>query len=152
MENREALVSLTADIVVAHVSNNKLAQSDLPLLIDAVHGALAGIADTAAEQPEPAKEPAVPVRSSIKPDYLVCLEDGKKLTMLKRHLMVHFGLTPDDYRKKWKLPKDYPMVAPNYAERRRELAVKIGLGRGGRGGKPAAAPAAAPNADTDGST
>ena len=95
-------------------------------------GALAGLG--APEQPIVAKqEPAVSVRASIKPDYIICLEDGKKLKMLKRHLMSHYGMTPDEYRAKWSLPKDYPMVAPNYAEQRRSLAMKIGLGRGAGG-------------------
>ena len=124
----ETLISLTADIVAAHVSNNSVAVSDLPNLISNVHGALTGLgSDGHALEAPP--EPAVSVRASIKPDYIVCLEDGKKLKMLKRHLMTHYGLTPEDYRTKWGLPRDYPMVAPNYAEQRRSLAVKIGLGR-----------------------
>ncbi len=126
-EAQEMLVTLTADIVAAHVSNNSVAVSDLPLLIQNVHGALSGLSEPA---PAPAvkQEPAVSVRASIKPDYIVCLEDGKKLKMLKRHLMTHYNMTPDDYRAKWNLPADYPMVAPNYAEQRRALAHKIGLG------------------------
>ncbi|WP_294261102.1 MucR family transcriptional regulator [uncultured Sphingomonas sp.] len=123
----ETLVTLTADIVAAHVSNNSVAVSDLPLLIQNVHGALAGLGGPAPE-PETKQEPAVSVRASIKPDYLVCLEDGKKLKMLKRHLMTHYQMTPEQYRAKWNLPADYPMVAPNYAEQRRSLAKKIGLG------------------------
>ncbi len=123
----ETLVTLTADIVAAHVSNNSVAVSDLPLLIQNVHGALAGLGG-AAPEPETKQEPAVSVRASIKPDYLVCLEDGKKLKMLKRHLMTHYQMTPEQYRAKWNLPADYPMVAPNYAEQRRSLAKKIGLG------------------------
>jgi predicted transcriptional regulator len=123
----ETLITLTADIVSAHVSNNSVAVSDLPLLINNVHGALAGLGDQP-EAPAPKLEPAVSVRSSIKPDYVVCLEDGKKLKMLKRHLMTHYNLTPDQYRQKWGLNADYPMVAPNYAEQRRALAKKIGLG------------------------
>jgi predicted transcriptional regulator len=125
---QETLVSLTADIVAAHVSNNSVAVSDLPLLIANVHGALAGLGATAPEAEAKKQEPAVSVRSSIKPDYIVCLEDGKKLKMLKRHLMTHYQMTPDQYRAKWNLPADYPMVAPNYAEQRRTLAKKIGLG------------------------
>lgn len=143
MENPETLVALTADIVIAHVSNNKLAQAELPQLISAVHSALSAIGTNTSTKPEAVKEPAVPVRSSIKPDYLVCLEDGKKMKMLKRHLMVHFGLSPAEYRKKWNLPKDYPMVSPNYAKHRSDLALQIGLGRGGRGRAPAVAPAPA---------
>ncbi|MEL6875380.1 MAG: MucR family transcriptional regulator [Pseudomonadota bacterium] len=123
----ETLITLTSDIVAAHVSNNSVAVSDLPLIINNVHGALAGLSGKAAEQAKPT--PAVPVKSSIKPDYVVCLEDGKKLKMLKRHLMTHYGLTPDEYRTKWGLPSDYPMVAPNYAEKRRQLAKSIGLGK-----------------------
>jgi predicted transcriptional regulator len=124
----EALITLTADIVAAHVSNNSVSVSDLATLISNVHGALAGLSD-GSSSPATKREPAVSVRSSIKPDYIVCLEDGKKLKMLKRHLMTHYGMTPDDYRAKWGLASDYPMVAPNYAEQRRMLAVKIGLGR-----------------------
>ncbi|HWW65045.1 MAG TPA: MucR family transcriptional regulator [Sphingomonadaceae bacterium] len=123
----ETLITLTADIVSAHVSNNSVAVSDLPALIENVHNALSGLGDTPAE-PEVKQEPAVSIRSSVKPDYVVCLEDGKKLKMLKRHLMTHYQMTPDDYRRKWNLPADYPMVAPNYAEQRRSLAKKIGLG------------------------
>lgn len=123
----EMLITLTSDIVAAHVSNNSVAVSDLPLLIQNVHSALAAL-DSPAAAPEVRQEPAVSVRSSIKPDYIVCLEDGKKLKMLKRHLMTHYQMTPDDYRAKWNLPADYPMVAPNYAEQRRSLAKKIGLG------------------------
>lgn len=133
------LVTLTADIVAAHVSNNSVAISDIPLVIRSVHEALAGLATPSEPEPEP-QQPAVSVRSSVKPDYIVCLEDGKKLTMMRRYLMTKFGMTPDDYRAKWNLPKDYPMVAPNYSERRRVLAKEIGLGAKGRGGgrKPAA--------------
>jgi len=126
-ELQETLITLTADIVAAHVSNNSVAVSDLPVLIANVHGALAGLGG-AAPAPEVKQEPAVSVRSSIKPDFIVCLEDGKKLKMLKRHLMTHYQLTPEQYRAKWNLPADYPMVAPNYAEQRRTLAKKIGLG------------------------
>ncbi|MBP8230863.1 MULTISPECIES: Ros/MucR family transcriptional regulator [Rhizorhabdus] len=123
----ETLIALTADIVSAHVSNNSVAVSDLPLLIQNVHNALAGLGEEIVE-PEIKQEPAVSIRSSIKPDYIVCLEDGKKLKMLKRHLMTHYQMTPEQYRAKWNLPADYPMVAPNYAEQRRSLAKKIGLG------------------------
>jgi predicted transcriptional regulator len=124
---QETLITLTADIVAAHVSNNSVAVSDLPVLIQNVHGALTGLGRVAAE-PEVKQEPAVSIRSSVKPDFIVCLEDGKKLKMLKRHLMTHYQMTPDQYRAKWNLPADYPMVAPNYAEQRRTLAKKIGLG------------------------
>jgi predicted transcriptional regulator len=123
----DTLIALTADIVSAHVSNNSVAVSDLPLLIQNVHNALSTLGDELVE-PEVKQEPAVSVRASIRPDYIVCLEDGKKLKMLKRHLMTHYQLTPDQYRAKWNLAADYPMVAPNYAEQRRSLAKKIGLG------------------------
>jgi predicted transcriptional regulator len=123
----DALISLTADIVAAHVSKNSVAVNDLPQLIQNVHGALAGLGEKPAAE-EPKQEPAVSIRASIKPDYIVCLEDGKKLKMLKRHLMTHYQMTPEQYRTKWGLNADYPMVAPNYAEQRRSLAKKIGLG------------------------
>jgi predicted transcriptional regulator len=111
--------------------------NDLPNLIQNVHSALSGIAGSSAAA-EPKPEPKVSIRASIKPDYIVCLEDGKRLKMLKRHLMTHYNMTPDQYRQKWGLPADYPMVAPNYAEQRRALAKSIGLGtkrRRTRGGK-----------------
>ena len=123
----DTLLTLTADIVAAHVSNNSVAVNDLPQLIANVHSALAGLGG-ASSVPEAKPEPKVPVRLSIKPDYIVCLEDGKRLKMLKRHLMTHYQMTPDQYRQKWGLNSDYPMVAPNYAEQRRTLAKAIGLG------------------------
>jgi predicted transcriptional regulator len=123
----DTLLTLTADIVAAHVSNNSVAVNDLPNLIQNVHSALAGISGSRAA-PEAKPEPKVSIRSSIKPDYIVCLEDGKKQKMLKRHLMTNHGMTPDEYRQKWGLAADYPMVAPNYAEQRRTLAKSIGLG------------------------
>jgi len=134
MSDQETLLSLTTDIVTAHVSTNHVSTSDLPGLIRSVHEALAGLGTPVAE-PEVKQEPAVSIRSSVKPDFIVCLEDGKKLKMLKRLLMTHYQMTPADYRAKWNLPTDYPMVAPNYAAQRKELALKIGLGR-----KPAPAP------------
>jgi predicted transcriptional regulator len=133
----DTLLTLTADIVAAHVSNNSVAVNDLPNLIQNVHAALTGISQTSAA-PEPKPEPKVSIRSSVKPDYIVCLEDGKRLKMLKRHLMTHYNMTPDQYRQKWGLSPDYPMVAPNYAEQRRTLAKSIGLGtkrKRTRGGK-----------------
>lgn len=138
-DTQDMLLTLTTDIVAAHVSNNSVGLADLPDLITRVHGALAGLGSPIVEPVEEQK-PAVSVRSSVKPDYIVCLEDGKKLKMMRRHLMTAYGMTPDDYRAKWNLPKDYPMVAPNYAETRRALAKSIGLGTKGRGGgrKPAA--------------
>jgi len=125
--SNDTLLTLTADIVAAHVSNNSVAVNDLPNLIQNVHSALSDISGTTAAA-EPKPEPKVSIRSSIKPDYIVCLEDGKKLKMLKRHLMTHYSMTPDQYRQKWGLSADYPMVAPNYAEQRRTLAKSIGLG------------------------
>ncbi|AYJ87891.1 transcriptional regulator [Sphingomonas paeninsulae] len=126
-EMQETFITLTADIVAAHVSNNSVSVNDLPALIANVHGALSKL-DQPVAAPAVKQEPAVSIRTSIKPDYVVCLEDGKKLKMLKRHLMTHYQMTPDQYRTKWGLPADYPMVAPNYAEQRRTLAKKIGLG------------------------
>jgi len=124
----ETLITLTSDIVAAHVSNNNVAVEDVPALITTVYGALAGLGGPAQVE-ETRPEPAVSVRASVKRDHLVCLEDGKKMKMLKRHLMTEHGMTPDDYRQRWGLAADYPMVAPDYAETRRDLAVKIGLGR-----------------------
>ena len=123
----EMLITHTTDIVVSYVSNNSVSAADVPSLIRNIHATLAtlgGGSALAEEKPEP----AVSVRASVKRDYIVCLEDGKKLKMLKRHLMTHYNMTPDDYRQKWGLSSDYPMVAPNYAEQRRTLAKKIGLG------------------------
>ncbi|MCX7284684.1 MAG: MucR family transcriptional regulator [Novosphingobium sp.] len=125
---RETLITLTSDIVAAHVSNNSVSVSDLGTLITNVYSALAGL-DQPAPVEEPAPEPAVSIRASVKNDHIVCLEDGKKLKMLKRHLATRYNMTPDQYRTRWNLPADYPMVAPAYAEKRRELAKKIGLGR-----------------------
>ena len=113
----ELLITLTSDIVAAHVSNNSVAVSDVSSLIQNVHAALSAL-NQPVEAPEVRPEPAVSIRASIKPDYIVCLEDGKKLKMLKRHLMTHYQMTPEDYRAKWNLPADYQMVAPNYAEQR----------------------------------
>jgi predicted transcriptional regulator len=143
IDANETLITLTSDIVAAHVSNNSVGVEDLPLLITNVYSALAGLGSTTVVEEEK-PEPAVSVRASVKPDYIVCLEDGKKLKMLKRHLMTHYNMTPEEYRARWNLPADYPMVAPNYAEKRRELAKKIGLGRkpnARRGRKPKSAAA-----------
>ncbi|MEA1072980.1 MucR family transcriptional regulator [Sphingomonas sp. LY160] len=120
-------IDLTADIVAAHVTNNSVAISDVATLISNVHSALAGLSSNMTTIEE-RKEPAVSIRQSVKPDYLVCLEDGKKMKMLRRYLMTNYGMTPEEYRTKWNLPKDYPMTAPSYAERRRDLAKSIGLG------------------------
>jgi len=127
------LLGLTAEIVAAHVSNNPVSLGDLPNLIQDVYRTLSSVGRPAAE-PEPERpQPAVPIKRSVSPEYLVCLEDGKKLKMLKRHLQTSYNLTPDQYRDKWGLPPDYPMVAPNYAKHRSSLAKKIGLGTKPRG-------------------
>ncbi|MBA4086251.1 MAG: transcriptional regulator [Novosphingobium sp.] len=125
---RETLITLTSDIVAAHVSNNSVSVNDLPVLISNVYSALSSL-ETPVVTEEPAPEPAVSIRASVKNDHIVCLEDGKKLKMLKRHLATRYNMTPEQYRARWNLPADYPMVAPAYAEKRRELAKKIGLGR-----------------------
>lgn len=128
IDRAETLITLTSDIVAAHVSNNSVSSEEVAGLITSVYSALSGLGQ-AVEVVEPAREPAVSVRASVKPDYLVCLEDGKKLKMLRRYLRTNYNLSPEEYRERWNLPADYPMVAPNYAETRRELAKKIGLGR-----------------------
>ena len=123
------LIDLTADIVSAYVSNNTVASTDLPSLINEVHSALQKTASASSEpEPEPLK-PAVPVKKSVMPDYIICLEDGKKFKSLKRHLKTHYDLSPEQYRERWGLPADYPMVAPNYAAQRSKLAKQRGLGR-----------------------
>ncbi|MEE4199981.1 MucR family transcriptional regulator [Erythrobacter sp.] len=135
MEMKETLITLTSDIVAAHLSNNNVEVKEVPELITNVYGALAGLGEEqAAEEEKP--EPAVSIRASVKPDYIVCLEDGKKLKMLKRYLRTNYDMTPEEYRARWNLPSDYPMVAPNYAEKRRDLAKKIGLGRKPGAGRP----------------
>ena len=142
-QNNETLIALAADIVAAHVSNNNVAVEDVSSLIGNVYSALAGLG--AAAPVEEKREPAVSIRSSVKQDHMVCLEDGKKMKMLKRHLMTDHGITPAEYRARWGLAADYPMVAPDYAEKRRELAKSIGLGRKpgqARGRRKKAAPAA----------
>jgi len=122
-----ALLALTADIVAAHVSHAPVAAADLPDLIRQVHAALASATGATAAPERP--RPVVSIRRSVTPDYIICLEDGKKLKMLKRHLQTSYGMTPEAYRERWGLPADYPMVAPNYAAQRSALAKKIGLGR-----------------------
>ena len=134
-ETANELLSLTADIVAAHVGHNRVTVTELPELIAKVHGALAGLGQETTSLTATEQKPAVSVRSSIKPDHIVCLEDGKKLTMLKRYLQTNYGMTPQQYRAKWKLPADYPMVAPNYAEKRSSLAKAIGLGTDGNRGR-----------------
>ncbi|MCY0146305.1 MucR family transcriptional regulator [Hoeflea sp. G2-23] len=124
----DILIELTAEIVAAYVSNNSVAANDLPNVISQVHAALGG-ATTPVEEVVEKPKPAVPVRRSVQNDYLICLEDGQKFKSLKRHLMTHYGLTPEQYREKWELPADYPMVAPSYAEARSRLAKEMGLGQ-----------------------
>ena len=123
------LLGLTSAIVSSHVVKNAVSAADLPRLVEIVYATLTGLGNAPAEAPADESKPAVNPRRSVTPDYIICLEDGKKLKMLKRHLHTAFNLTPDQYRQRWNLPADYPMVAPNYATRRRELAMKIGLGR-----------------------
>ena len=126
---QDSLIEPTAEIVAAYVSNNSIDSSDLSELIGSVHSALHRTTGAAAEpEPEPLK-PAVTVRKSVTPDFIICLEDGKKFKSLKRHLRTHYYLTPDEYREKWGLPADYPMVAPNYAKARSNLAREMGLGQ-----------------------
>lgn len=140
MEEKPELLEMTADIVSAYVGNNTVAAEVLPSLIANIHAALSGVSNGPVEpEPEP-KEPAVPIRKSINADFLICLEDGRKFKSLKRHLRTKYDMSPEDYRAKWGLPKDYPMVAPNYAKARSELAKQMGLGQGGR--KPARTPRA----------
>jgi predicted transcriptional regulator len=124
----EVVISLTTQIVSAHVANNPVQATDLPDLIRSVYSSLKNAGAAAPTEPE-RPEPAVPIRKSVCEDFIVCLEDGKKLKMLKRHLSASYGLTPDQYRERWNLPHNYPMVAPSYARKRSELAVQIGLGR-----------------------
>lgn len=122
-------IILAGDIVAAYVSNNSVPASDLPQLIASVHGALIKVAAGELEEPAVELKPAVPAKKSIGPDYIICLEDGKKFKSLKRHLMTHYNMTPEQYREKWDLDPNYPMVAPNYAAARSRLAKKMGLGR-----------------------
>ena len=127
------LLGLTAEIVAAHVSNNPVALADLPNLIQEVYRTLASRRPARAKPQPERPQPAVPIKKSITPDYIICLEDGKKLKMLKRHLQTSYNMTPEQYRERWGLPPDYPMVAPNYAKQRSSLAKKIGLGTKPRG-------------------
>lgn len=124
----EMLITLTSDIVAAHVSNNNVAVDEVPTLISNVYSALSGLGGAGVVE-EHRPDPAVSVRASIKKDHVVCLDCGKKMKMLKRHLSTEHGMTPDEYRQRWDLSSDYPMVAPDYADTRRDLAKKIGLGR-----------------------
>ncbi len=122
------LLALTTNIVASHVSNNSVTSADLPQLIQQVYSALSSAGGGGANASAPRPQPAVPIKKSVTPDFIVCLEDGKKLKMLKRHLKTRYNMTPDDYRERWGLGPDYPMVAPNYAAQRSTLAKKIGLG------------------------
>ena len=133
-EHSNDLLALTTEIVAAHVSNNTVALGDLPQLINQVYNALANIG-VASPPPVSRPQPAVSVKKSVQPDYIICLEDGKKLKMLKRHLKTAYNMSPEAYRERWGLPPDYPMVAPNYARQRSHLAKEIGLGTRARRGR-----------------
>jgi len=135
LDEKAALLEMTADIVSAYVGNNSVSSGDLPSLIANIHAALSQVSTGVVEVEPELKEPAVPIRKSISPDFLICLEDGRKFKSLKRHLRTKYDMSPEEYRAKWGLAKDYPMVAPNYAKARSELAKQMGLGQGGR--KPA---------------
>lgn len=123
------MLNLASNIIAAYVSKNPVPASELPGVLKNVHGTLCGLSNGAAGESTTSQKPAVPLKKSVTADYIICLEDGKKLKMLKRYLNSRFGLTPDQYRTKWGLPRDYPMVAPNYSVRRSEFAKQIGLGR-----------------------
>ena len=125
----DEILKLASDIVAAYVSNNPVPASELPAMIKSVHGTLGSLAGVNGADGGTAQKPVVPVKRSVTPDYIICLEDGKKLKMLKRYLRSNFSMTPEEYRAKWNLPADYPMVAPNYAKQRSDFAKKIGLGR-----------------------
>lgn len=133
MEEKNDLVEMTAEIVSAYVSANQVQSQELPGIIRTVHSALQEVAGNAAPAQEMAQEPAVAVKKSITADYIICLEDGKKFKSLKRHLRTRYAMTPDEYRAKWGLPHDYPMVAPNYAKERSNLAKRMGLGHSRKG-------------------
>jgi predicted transcriptional regulator len=134
MENQRDLVRLAAEIAAAYVSANPVQAQDLPGLIRTVHNALLEVSGAAVIQSDTAQEPAVSIKKSVTADYIICLEDGKKFKSLKRHLRTRYGMTPDEYRAKWGLTHDYPMVAPNYAKARSDLAKRMGLGLARRNG------------------
>ncbi|MGE0046173.1 MAG: MucR family transcriptional regulator [Hyphomonadaceae bacterium] len=134
MDQRSDLIDMAADIVSAYVSANQVPAQDLPALIRTVYNALQDIGAGVEISAEAAQEPAVPIKRSVTPDFIVCLEDGKKFKSLKRHLRTRYGMTPEEYRAKWGLAHDYPMVAPNYAKARSDLAKRMGLGTSRRGG------------------
>lgn len=123
------ILKLATEIVAAYVSNNPIPVSEVPAMIKSVHSTLGGLGGGLSGEIQLSQKPAIPVKRSVNPDFIVCLEDGKKLKMLKRYLRSNYGMTPEEYRSKWGLPADYPMVAPNYAAQRSEFAKKIGLGR-----------------------
>jgi predicted transcriptional regulator len=123
------ILRLATEVVAAYVSNNPIPVSEVPAMLKTVHSTLGGLVGVSAGEMPTGQKPAVPIKRSVNPDYIVCLEDGKKLKMLKRYLRSNFNMTPEEYRAKWGLPADYPMVAPNYAAQRSEFAKKIGLGR-----------------------
>lgn len=127
--SRQEILRLSSDIVAAYVSQNNVTSSQIPDIIQQVYIVLTGISNGKDDSAAKAGKPAVAIRRSVTPDFIVCLEDGRKLKMLKRHLRTAYNLTPEEYRSRWNLPPDYPMVAPNYAKRRSEFAKKIGLGR-----------------------
>ncbi len=129
------LLRMATDVVVSYVSKNAVGPDQLPDLINSVHATLKSVGGQTMPTPEQPLKPAVPIRRSVQPDHIVCLEDGRKLKMLKRHLRTTYDMTPDEYRAKWGLAPDYPMVAPNYAAERSAMAKKIGLGRRGRGAR-----------------
>lgn len=130
--NREELLAYTTEIVSAYVSQNSVSKEDLSGLIDQVYKTLANVENSAGSLSADRPQPAVPIKRSVTPDYLICLEDGKKLKMLKRHLKTAYDMSPEEYRERWGLPSDYPMVAPNYAKQRSRLAKDIGLGTRGK--------------------
>ncbi len=127
--SRDEILRMAVDVVAAYLSNNQLPAGQIPEVINTVFRSLSSLDGTSAEVVQEPMKPAVPIRRSVTPDYLVCLEDGKKLKMLKRHLRTTYSMTPEEYRAKWNLPPDYPMVAPNYAKQRSDFAKQIGLGR-----------------------
>ena len=129
---KDQLLRMTSEIVSAYVGHNSVSANEIPELINMVHKSLEGLSSPTATAAEAKQKPAVPIKRSVMPDHIICLEDGKKLKMLKRYLRSNFDMSPDDYRAKWGLPADYPMVAPNYAAQRSAFAKKIGLGRKGR--------------------
>lgn len=132
MDEKSEVIEMTADIVAAYVSANSVAAGEVPALIRSVHKALIAVRDGGSAVEPPPKDPAVPVKKSITPEFLICLEDGRRFKSLKRHLRSKYNLSPEEYRAKWGLPKDYPMVAPNYARARSDLAKRMGLGQARR--------------------